>query len=191
MADFKDFKDDFTHTFPDVDFTTIDALITLALEDDTDSKTLNGWDMSLSREKHDQLNYTYHISLSREDDKCCDEIELSFYTGIDVGCELEHYSLEGNSLADTPNMQRVLSGLKLDLNRMADNVSVNLAQQALDGYKDEIMDIYSKQGYDNYVTGGGTTKTDEHYKNAFAKYHNKGLFWICLFEEQEFDRKIA
>ncbi|HHZ96796.1 MAG TPA: hypothetical protein EYN67_14885 [Flavobacteriales bacterium] len=185
----KDFNEDFTEKYSASDLEIVDALILMALEDDKDSSKGN-WESSLSREKHDALNYTYHISLNKIDDED-DMVELSFYTGVDVGCELVDYSLGGLSLADKPNMQRVLVDLKLDWSRIRSNVDPKIAQYMLDGSKADILEIYSKQGYDNYVTGGGTSKTNSHYKDKFDNYHNRGLFWTCVYEEQEFDRNIC
>lgn len=184
-----DFNEDFIGKYSLSDMAAVDDLILSALEDDKDSSKGN-WAASLLKEKHDALNYTYHISLNKIDDE--DEIvELSFYTGIDVGCELIDYSLSGLSLADRPNMQRVMYDLELDLSRMKQGVNLKLAQAMLDGNKKHIMEIYSKQNYDNYVTGGGTINTDKHYNNEFNRLNNIGLYWNCLYREEEFDRNIC
>lgn len=184
-----DFEEGFIDKYSSDDLEAIMNLIDLAF-DDKDSESNNGWEMSLSKEKHDALNYTYHISLHKTDDE--DEcIELSFYTGIDVGCELVDYSLGGLSLADKPNIQRVMYDLELDWSLIKPDVSKKSAQTMLDGAKKEIMDIYSKQGYDNYVTGGGTTSTDKHYKEKLEKFNERGLYWNCLYRDEEFDRNIC
>ena len=184
-----DFKEDFTIKYSERDLDLVCALIDRALEDN-DEQLNNGWDVSLSKEKHDALNYTYHISLRKTDDE--DEcVELSFYTGIDVGCELVDYSLGGLSLADKPMMQRVLFDLELDLSLMGKGVSIKAAQAMLDANKKSIMDIYRKQNYDNYVTGGGTAKTNKHYKDRFERFNDRGLYWKCIYREEEFDRNMV
>ena len=184
-----DFNEDFAIKYLSRDLDVVWKLIDLALEDDKDSSKEN-WESSLCKEKHDALNYTYHISLNKIDDP--DEVaEVSFYTGIDVGCELVGYSLGGCSLAHKPMTQRVMYDIELDLSRMNPNVNVKAAQAMLSGNKAHIMDIYNKQGYDNYVTGGGTISTDKHYKDKFARLNEQGLYWKCLYREEEFDRNFV
>lgn len=183
------FEEDFISKYSSEDLDSINSLLELGLDGEV-SESNGGWEISLSKEKHDALNYTYHFSLWKTDDD--DEtVELSFYTGIDVGCELVDYSFEGLSLSDKPNMQRVMYDLELDLMLMDAGVNLKAMQTMLDGAKESIMDIYSKQGYDNYVTGGGTLSTDKHYKEKFKTYHNRGLYWTCLYREEEFDRNYC
>ena len=184
-----DFNEDFSDKYSADDLLIVDSLMLLALEDDKDS-SIGNWESSLLREKHDALNYTYHISLSKIDDPD-DIVEVSFYTGIDVGCELVDYSLGGCSLADKPMTQRVMYDLELDLSKMKQGINIKLAQAMLDGAKESIMELYSKQSYDNYVTGGGTVSTNSHYKDKLTKFHERGLYWKCLYREEEFDRNFC
>lgn len=185
----EDFREDIVAKYSESDLDSILILIGFAF-DNKDSESNGGWEMLLSKEKHDALNYTYHVSLYKTDDQ--DEtVELSFYTGIDVGCELVDYSLGGLSIADKPNMQRVMYDLELDLSKMKSGVNVKLAQAMLDSSKESIMEMYSKQGYDNYVTGGGTLNTNNHYKEKLEKFHKRGLYWNCLYREEEFDRNFC
>jgi hypothetical protein len=191
MDSMQDFQEDFSIKFPNDIFEHIEHLVNIALEDKKESSDYFGWDSSVSIEKNDALNETYFISISREFDDYCDEIELTFYTGIDVGCELVDYSLDGISLLNRPKMVNVLSDIKLDLSSMTEHTNKRIAQSLLNYHKSSIMEIYSKQNYDNYVTGGGTTKTDSYYKDSFEKYHNLGLYWTCVYEEIEVDRNIV
>lgn len=184
----QDFKDDLSAKYALVECDHIETLFLSCLEDEKELESIYGWESSLTKEKHDALNYSYHISLYREEDE--HQIDVTFYTGIDVGCEMVHYSLEGESITDKPNMVRVLIDLKLDWSRIDSNVNPKAAQYMLDGNKEHIMEIYSKQNYDNYVTGGGTTKTDSHYKNEFERFNDNGLYWTCVYEEQEYDRNL-
>jgi hypothetical protein len=185
----EDFNKDFTEKYSAIDLDSVWSLIDSVLQDDK-SLSKGNWDSSFSKEKHDALNYTYHISLNKIDneDECA---ELSFYTGINVGCELVDYSLEGASLAYEPMMQSVLYDLELDLSRIGKNVSVTIAQAVLRVKKEEILEIYRKQSYDNYVTGGGTVVTDRHYKDKFDRFNKMGLYWNCLYKEVEVDRNIV
>lgn len=184
-----DFNEDVSTKYTSIECDHIELLIMSLLEDDKEIPSSYGWESSLTKEKHDQLNYSYHISLYREADD--HEIEVTYYTGIDVGCEMVHYSLEGDSITNRPMMVSVLTDLELDLSLIDSKVNLKLAQHMLDGSKESIMEIYSKQNYDNYVTGGGTTKTINHYKDEFQKYHNRGLYWTCIYREEEVDRNIV
>ena len=185
----QDFKEDVAAKYKSIECDHIEAAIMSLLEDEKELPAKFGWESSFEKEKHDALNYSYHISLCREVDD--QQIEVTFYTGIDVGCEMVHYSLEGDSITNRPNMVSVLVDLKLDWSRIKSNVNPKIAQYMLDGSKEDILEIYRKQGYDNYVTGGGNCKTNKHYKSEFEKYHVRGLYWDCIYEEQEFDRNIV
>ena len=183
-----DFNYDLLLTYSEKEVEYITELVRSCLEDEKELDSEFGWTSTLTKEKHDALNVSYHISLYRESDD--HQVDVTFYTGIDVGCEMEHYSLDGDSIINRPNMVSVLVDLKLDFSMMDDGVCPKKAQLMLDSAKQDIMDIYQKQNYDNYVTGGGTCKTDKAYRNEFEKYHERGLFWACVYEEQEFDRNI-
>ena len=69
--------------------------------------------------------------------------------------------------------------------------NIELAKKMLEHHKSDILDVYSKQNYDNYVTGGGTVKTDKHYSERFDKYHNMGLYWNIVYGKEEVDRNIV
>ncbi len=56
--------------------------------------------------------------------------------------------------------------------------------------KSKILDLYNKQNYDNYVTGGGSTYTDNYYKEQFKKYTDNGLYWKLIYKEVEVDRNL-
>ena len=66
----------------------------------------------------------------------------------------------------------------------------NLVQAVLDSNKNDILDIYKKESYDNYVTGGGTGKTESFYKEKKDKYHKMGLYWECVHEDIEVDKSF-
>jgi len=191
MSKYEDFREECIDRLSKEDFNHIDKLVLLALEDEKTLTDYYGWNSRFCKEKHDALNYSYHISIYKEQEESDFEIELTFYTGIDVGCELEHYSLDGCSIVHQPNMVNVLVDLKLDWSRIKKGANPKLAQYMLDGAKERILELYSKQNYDNYVTGGGTAKTNKHYKKEIESYNNRGLYWTCVYEEQEFDRNIV
>jgi hypothetical protein len=43
--------------------------------------------------------------------------------------------------------------------------------------RDSILKLIKNQNYDNYVTGGGTTKTDRYYDQKKSELNERGLFW--------------
>ncbi len=115
MDEYQDFKEDFNLKYSAEDFEAVDQLIQLTLEsDDSLYKAVGKWAANVSIEKHDALNHSYHITLSKDESED-EEISLTFYTGIDVGCELVEYSFDGNSMLNTPKFERVLDDLSLDL----------------------------------------------------------------------------
>ena len=193
-----DFDEDFKIKYSDDDLIEVNELILKALESDKpDSFTGKKWTLSSSIEKHDRLNHTYHIDLEIEGDtEESGEICLSFYTGIDVGCELVDYSFSGTSIANSPLMQRVLVDLIPDMEAINLNLSEGVYASekrstiVLNANKKSIMEIYAKQNYDNYHTGGGTLKTDSHYKSEFDRFHSMGLYWTCVYDEVEVDRNF-
>ena len=187
---FKDFEDDFCDTYPDDNFEVISGLIDNLLESSTPQiETAGEWVASSSIEKHDALNFTYYISLSKDDEE--DGIELSFYTGIDVGCELVDMSFSGESAQYKPNMASVLDDLEIDWDKYPDIKDQRKVWAVFSGHKAKILDIYNKQNYDNYVTGGGTSVTDRAYKAQLDKYRDMGLHWKFVYRDIEADRNMV
>ena len=187
--EFQDFEEDFKLSYSIEDLEIVKKLIDDQLQsDDSLYKTIGEWVADLCIEKHDALNHSYHILLSNNDGD--DEINLTFYTGIDVGCELVEYSFDGNSILNTPKFERVLDDLSVDWSMYKTDINKQKVQMFLDGNKGAIMEIYSKRNYDNYVTGGGTNKTDASYKEQLDSYINRGLYWVCEYKEIEVDRNI-
>lgn len=192
------FKEDFVNIYSEEEYDQISEAILLFLEGAEEKiKTVGVWCMSVSIEKHDALNETLHFDISKEgeDGEYNDtEICLSYYTGIDVGCELIDYSFSGESLQYKPKYVTALTDIKPNwamYNAMfPDGYNESLIQYKIDSVKDEIMEIYQKQNYDNYVTGGGTCKTNSHYKNKLDEFRERSIYWECIYEEVEVDRNI-
>lgn len=183
----QDFYSELSEKYSKDDCAVITNIIDKILENDSDEVDSDSkWIVCLSKEKHDALNYTYHIDLHDSEDG---EINVSFYTGIDVGCEMVDYSFDGKSLLSEPKTVSVLADLKINKGLIPKNRH-RIAEIILKTRKAEIMEIYSKQAYDNYVTGGGTNKTDDFYKSKFKKYHDNGLFWHCIYKDEIVDRHI-
>lgn len=185
----KDFESEVTEKFGAEFYEVMGKFVDSALEKSKgDSGEFEGWTFSSSIEKHDALNYSYHFSAYNDedfDDECM--IDFTFYTGIDVGCELVHYSLDGGSLMSQPRYVDVLVDLKPDWSRYPDasDIKKKKIEIILEYHKKKILELYSKQNYDNYVTGGGSERTSTHYKEQFSKYEGMGLFWECVYEQEE------
>ncbi len=62
---------------------------------------------------------------------------------------------------------------------------INQVEILLDNHKSEIMKIIKEQNYDNYVTGGGTNKTDSYYKNKKNELQIRGVFWKVITKTEE------
>ncbi len=187
MCDFPDFENEVVEKHGPEFLHKLNSFIETALEKNEGvSIEIGSWEVYSYLEKHDSLNYSYHFeAYNREEEDVT--IDFTFYTGIDVGCELVHYSLEGQSLKHSPKTIDVLVDLKPDWPKYPDanETKKNLITTVLNSHKDKIMDIYQKQDYDNYVTGGGTVKTQKYYEQQFNKYKEKGLHWICVYEQEE------
>lgn len=54
-------------------------------------------------------------------------------------------------------------------------------------YKPELLTLHKNQNYDNYVTGGGTNKTDDYYKSRKNELSELGVFWEYIYEDKEVD----
>ena len=188
----QDFEDEFNSTYGGVELTEAIGLIDKSLESDN-SGIIKGelWAVSLDIEKISALQFTYHLNLYKEIEGQNDiEISLTFENGINNGTALNDYSFDGLSSKSEVKTHRVLIDLEIDVSKIKNDFHEKKSKLILDGCKSEIMEIYSKQNYDNYVTGGGTTKTDSHYNNSLKKYNDRGLFWVCIYEDIEVDRNF-
>ncbi len=201
----EDFKEEFIEKYNTEEYKKVDNMINHALENcnyyDKSYETIDihPWEISLSIEKHDALNFIYEIGFYNTIDET--EPSIAFYTGVDVGCECIHYCLEGSYLSSTRTVNTLVdviideeSIVNYIANKTGTNYTLayvlNQATNLLELHKEAILDIYRKQDYDNYVTGGGTTKTDKHYKKLKQDLNDKGLFWKCVYEEIEVERNL-
>lgn len=186
-----DFVRDVTDAYGDSFYLKLDVFIEKALEMDAGlHEGIDDWEASSSIEKHDQLNYSYHFDVYRKNDGVDDdEICFTFYTGIDVGCELVDYSIDGKSLMNQPRHERVLVDLVPDWSMYpnATDLLKKKVEIVLGHNKEKIMEIYRKQGYDNYVTGGGTIVTDKFYKSELDRFRGMNLHWELVYEDVEVD----
>lgn len=190
----EEFKSDVISTFGEDVYAEFIAYIDKALEDG-ELPDENEWVASHSIEKHNQLNHSYHFSFyqaSNEDSEVC----CTYYTGIDVGCEMVDYSLEGRSISHTKATHRILTGIEPNwsIYELREGVISadrrSLIATVVKGSESEIMSIIGKQDYDNYVTGGGTCATNSFYQERLARFENRSVHWLPVYKEVEVDRNI-
>lgn len=208
---YQEFEDEFREKFSFNELKIVNKLIKSACEatiKHNDYITeLEDWNCSLDIEKHNALNFTYYINIYNEKYENI-EIDLTFHFGVDASNELSEYSFEGISSKYEDKEVEVLSDLKLNeekvkqhfinSNNVLDNVPndfildnlINKAKIVFEREKSNILEIYGKMNYDNYVTGGGTSLTKDLYQKKFDKYHKIGLYWITIYETEIVDRNL-
>lgn len=188
----EDFNEEFEQKYGEDELKEVSKLIDQGF-DKYSSCIITGdiWSLSLEVEKHGMLQHTLHMALSKEvNGKDDEEVNLEFEDGIDNGTVLRNHCLEGSSTMHSPKMVRVLVDLKYDFSLSNTKHSKELTESIFNDVKPDILEVYKKQNYDNYVTGGGSTKTSKHYRNELDKYHDRGFYWTCVYEEQEVDRNF-
>lgn len=194
-----EFKNEVIEKFSESDYQSLDSYIDKILEDlDDTSETINGWECSVSIEKHDALNHSYYFEFMKEKAHVC----VSYYTGINVGCEMQQYSLNGHSELEQAPTASVFSHIeinwllylaqhqKTEKSELSQNL-IKKIENMFRQHKDKIEDLIRKQSYDNYVTGGGTVTTDNFYRNEFDKIKNLGLFWDVVYKDEVVERNFV
>jgi hypothetical protein len=140
-------------------------------------------EIDCNKEKHNQLQYTYYFTITSPLMKGTMYIEME--NGINNGSQINDISFE-NDLMPKSRTIEVIKDVVLDEKRVVENgFSLIKAKAVFPRYKNQILELNKKQGYDDYVTGGGTNKTDNFYKNQFDKIREIGLFWKYIYEEIE------
>ena len=165
------------------------------------------YEFSLEIEKHDALNFTYFIEIYNDNES----INCTFYTGVNVGCELTEYSVNDNDFCsskyDDAEYEELID-VELDIEKTTEYIRnkpnaiknvpneffkemlLKKAQILLENKKEEIMKIYSNQNYDDYMTGGGTSKTDDYYKQLKRELNELGCYWKCVYQTVICDRNL-
>jgi len=196
MNEYQDFESEFKEKYGEEEFLEVNNLIDGVLDSDTSLYEIDKtWTVSSSIEKIHSLQYTYYINLSKETESGDDEeVNLTFENGINNGTQLLEYSLEGS--CDIPNTHEVevLVDIEIDWSHPSysgKKIRKNVVDAIFKYHKDKILEIYGKQSYDNYVTGGGTGLTDKHYKDSLEKYHGLGLYWSKIYKTIEADRAFV
>lgn len=196
----RDFENEFIEKYSEDEYKKVEYLLDKCLQSSkTDDLENENWSLSVEIEKIHTLQHTYYITLNNKDDVCdpeneCEhEINLTYENGIDNGTELRDYSLDGGGGASLTKMEEVFSDIEMDWDTILihrPKASKKIAQAVFDCNKDDIIKLINKQNYDNYVTGGGTDKTDRYYKDKNNKYHKMGLYWTFVYKETEVNRNF-
>ncbi len=189
-----EFSEEFLEFYTKEDLEIVNNYIDSAFDEKYSN---DDWECSFDIEKIHAIQEVYHFTFTKDghdDNPVC----LSLAQGVD-NCDVVDYSLHGISEVDRPLMQEILSDVVMDKERIENflheknatsKINWNLVEMIFKGKKEQILDIYKKQGYDDYVTGGGTTKTDDHYGKAFDDLKKQGIFWTCVYKTIEVDRNI-
>lgn len=190
-----DFKKEFIDKYSIEEFTEVEGLIDFALECQTGAyKKGKLWRINCDIEKIHCLQFNYYISLSKEGvDGSDEEVSLGYENGINAGTSLREYSFDRTVLPASRTIE-ILEDIVLDektVLRKYPKVKIQLARLMFEGVKDQILDILRKQGYDNYVTGGGTNVTDKYYKDKLQKFQDRGLFWTKVYKQEEADLNLV
>ncbi len=186
----KDFNEEFLEVYTKEDLKIIDNYIDTCY----DGKCETGiWECEHSIEKIHTLQDVFHFTFTKNEDYD-NQVCMSLAQGIDCN-EVIDYNFKGISEQYTTKTQEILTDVILDKERVQDfsgnkKPNWNLINLIFKDKKHKILDLYLKQNYDDYVTGGGTTSTDSHYLNEFKKLNDRGLFWTCVYKTIEVDRNI-
>lgn len=195
FEDYNKFKDETIEKYGLSVYEMIDNVIQKGLEGEKSfSEKIGDWVSELSIEKNNVLNHTYHFSFYKKIENNVDDIEiaLSFYTGVDVGCALVHYSIEGEDLKNKSVYKRVIVDIEIDWSKYIEPNEVLKAKlnNYLKSKKDLILKEISKSNYDDYVTGGGNLKIKEKYKEFFDKINKDGFYWKPVYDTIEVERRF-
>jgi hypothetical protein len=133
--------------------------------------------VTISIEKINVLQENVCVNISFEGN----EVELMFENGIENGTQLNEYSINSdNSLTDGIREYEEVIDVVLDEEMVLlhnPKASIKFANLMLEREKKGILKDIKNQNYDNYVTGGGTNKTDSFYKKKRYCLNNMGLYW--------------
>lgn len=149
-------------------------------------------EISCSIEKHHTLQHTYfyEIDFGKEEN-----FYIEIESGINNGTQLNSAEWGTNTLSKTKTVE-VLKDIIFNeeafdwwYNGKEENKSFTKqkAKIIFEREKNKLFELHRKQSYDNYVTGGGTNKTDKYYKDERTKLSDMGVFWEYVYEEKEVD----
>ena len=188
-------KLDFIEKYSEVEYEEVSELIDKMFDDDSDSFDQDKylWKLSLSKEKHNVLQYTYYINLSKEiDGQDDEEVNITYENGINNGTAMIDYDIDGGGGVPAFKTVEILDDIIPDWTRILNGKDISdmrkkNMQMIFDAHKSRILKSLHNQNYDNYVTGGGTNMTDAYYCDIKEKLNSHGFYWICVYKEIEAD----
>ena len=152
--------------------------------------------INIDVEKIHELQETIYYDIEFEGVE--EHLYLEVENGINNGTRLDDSSWGDNLKSDTKEVE-VLKDIIFDENEFNKWYSGNEENRALvknkaiilfNNNKNMLLKLYREQNYDNYVTGGGTNKTDSYYKDKLNELSNKGVFYEYIFEVIEVQRNF-
>ncbi len=148
--------------------------------------------IEVSIQKHNVLQYTfyYEIDFGLEENYFV-EIESGISNGTQInsqewGNSTKPKSEEIEVLKDVVFCEEAFDKWYYGNSENKDFVK-RKAIAIFENNKSELLKLHREQSYDDYVTGGGTNKTDSYYKNKKNELREKGVFWEYVYETKEVD----
>lgn len=140
-------------------------------------------------EKINQLQENVCVEIDKEDSF---KIELLYENGINNGTQLNDYKINpSSSFMNATREYEIIEDIELDIEQLESwsvrtgrKYSIQKAQILLDNNRGDIMKLIKNQNYDNYVTGGGTNKTDDYYSKKKEELNMQGIFWKCKIKTE-------
>lgn len=178
---------EFIENYPNRNWEEMNRILDIVSSDFDDKAVSEEYEVYMSREKIHQLQENVFVTITSKDEEV--ELSLEFENGINNGTQLNEYVF-GDTLKPSARTAEVFKDIELDKERvLRNNPKANLekAQMMLNNYRAEIIKMHKNQSYDDYVTGGGTNKTDKYYRDFRDGLNNRGLFWQNIYEEVEVD----
>lgn len=186
---YEDLKEDCISEIGIENFKKVDKILELFDSEPFEDLEQDGITVSCCTEKLHQLQENVCVSIYNDDF----EVELLYENGINNGTQLNDYSINPTkSFTRASREYEIVTGVELDMDQIKQwekatgkKCSIQKAQILLDRHKPEIMKLIKDQNYDNYVTGGGTNKTDSYYRKKKDELKDMGVFWKVITKTEE------
>lgn len=187
METIEQIEAEFIENYPNRNWEEMNRILNIIASDFDDKLISEEYEVYISREKIHQLQQNVFVTITSKDEEV--ELSLEFENGINNGTQLNEY-IFGDTLKPSSRTVEVFKDIELDKERvLRNNPNANLekAQMMLNNYRSEIIKMNRNQSYDDYVTGGGTNKTDKYYRDFRDDLNNRGLYWQNVYEEVKAD----
>lgn len=176
----EEFKQEFVNTYSEQEYKEIENCIDYLLEhNESYYDKVGEWKVSCEIEKRKQLQYSLYINLQKGED----EINIEYENGINNGTVLRAYSMDGSGGVPLSRMVRILDSVKII--KLPDFLEI-LADNSV--YEAELLDIYKKRSYDEYVSGGIHKEYRQDYINDLKKM---GFDWKLIYRDVEVDVNLV